>query len=171
MKNLFLAAMMLLSITALQSQERPSLTATSRKVDSLENTVTDLQLAYKQLLLSAEAARQVQLTAQITADSTATTKTIIKAPNTVEEANALLVLLLGFVQFVLTGFIPKDKLPRWLSPFVLSILIGLVVTIVGLTLGNLSLPDGLSFFLGVTGAGNIIHQIKKPKTAKDEKTV
>lgn len=166
MKKIILAALVLLTFQFLPAQsQRVILSETSKKVDSLENTVSDLRAAYQALLFQMEAAQQANTKTVVTDDSTTvtTTQPIIKAPSTVDEANALLLVLLGFVQFILTGFVPKEKLPRWLSPFMLSVIVAVVVTVVGLTLGNLSIPDGIAFFAGVSGIGNIIHQIKKPK--------
>jgi len=160
MKKMIFSILLLVTFYWLPAQDSPQDLAA--QTTELESKVNDLETAYNQLQMQLEAAKANA----VLTDSTATDQPIIKAPSTVDEANTLLLVLLGFVQFILTGFIPKDKLPRWLSPFVLSVLIALVVTAVGLTVGNLSLPDGVAFFLGVTGTGNLIHQIKKPKTEK-----
>lgn len=169
MKKVFLAAFMLLFVAGLQAggphiiDKVDSLTV---KTSDLQTSVQDLQTSYQQLLMQLEQARQTS----IQADSSNVSKPIIKAPGTIDEANALLLVLLGFVQFILTGFVPKDKLPRWLSPFMLSVMVAVVVTVVGLTVGHLSLPDAFAFFVGVTGVGNIFHQIKKPKASKTAPT-
>lgn len=162
MKHVLFSILMLFTFYVLPAQDSTptDVQTLETKTTALQTNLEELQAAYTELQTQLEAARQNA----ILADSTAIDKPLIKAPSTIDEANTLLVVLLGFVQFILTGFVPKDKLPKWLSPFILSVLIGVAVTVVGLTVGHLSLPDALAFFLGVTGTGNLIHQIKKPKT-------
>jgi hypothetical protein len=154
--------------------QTPSRAEMAEQVENLQAELEALKTSHYQLLNQVETPQPVQAAAPVDTVHNTIVKPkggAIKAPNTIEEANALLLVLLGFVQFVLTGFIPKERLPKWLSPFMMSVIIAAVVTVVGLTLGNLSLPDAIAFFAGVSGIGNIFHQIKKPKTPKNEKTV
>jgi hypothetical protein len=146
----------------LDAQNRISLTKTAGQVETLsvENQAQNERIA----LL--EATNQ-QLLAKL---DTLANPQKISVPTTIEEAKGLLVYILSFVQFVLVG-IWGNKLPRWLSPFVLSIIVGAVISVVAYfgSGGAFSIGEAVTFFLAVAGGSNIIHQIKKP--LKDEKSV
>lgn len=166
-KILFLLAFSCVLFTlSAQNTKRASLTQTVEAVEDLQlvtadlhDTDADLQEQLTALAAQIQGIQKDTVNIQIPT----TGGPAIKAPGTVEEANALMVILMGFVQFVLVGFVGKDKLPKWLSPFMLSILVAVVVTVVGITWGGLDLAQGILFFAGVSGFGNIIHQIKKPQ--------
>lgn len=147
----------LLAFTAPAQPQRVSLTKTADKVTVLEAKDSDRAVKIEELQT---ALRELSFTL----DSLSASDTKLVVPTTVEEANGVLVYVLGFLQFILVGFI-GDRLPKWLSPFVLSVIVGGVIAAVAYFMpgSDFTLNEAVTFFLGVSGVGNIIHQIKKPK--------
>lgn len=143
---------------AANAQTRPSLTKTADKVVLLEAKNNDLETKIEQIQ---GAYRELSFTL----DSLQANNAKLKIPTSVEEANATLVYIVSFIQFIFVGFL-GDKLPKWLSPFVLSVVVGLGVAVVAYFFsgGAFTLNEAVTFFLAISGGSNIIHQIKKPKT-------
>lgn len=85
-------------------------------------------------------------------------------PTDEKEAQTLLVYVLGILQFIFVGAIAK-RLPPWLTPFTLSLIIGALIVILAFTFskGEFTIAEALVFYAGILGIGNGIHQVKKVK--------
>jgi hypothetical protein len=154
-KSLLLLALLGILSSNLNAQ-RISLTKTADAVETLKAEKSELQQKVAEIETKFN-----QLTGAV--DSLKNTGGKLVVPTTVEEANSVLVYVLGFVNFVFVGLF-RGKLPKWLTPFILSVLSSLVVSVLGyfLSKGEFSINEAVTFFLAVAGGSNIIHQIKKP---------
>lgn len=141
--------------TGMEAQ-RPSLTRTAQAVELLESKNTDLQLKVQEL----EAA-MMAVSAEV--DTLETSAKPVKIPTTVADAEDLLAWAMSLVMFILVGFVPEEKLPKWLSKFVLSIIVGVIITVIAYfgSNGAFTIGEAVTFLLAIGGGSNYIHRIKK----------
>lgn len=176
MKNLFLAAMMLLSITALQSQERVSLTQTAKAVEMLESEKMQLEMDVADLKENQAADKSILETKiqgiQARLDSLDAPPPIpeggVKIPTDENEAYSLWVFVLTLVNWLIVNVL-KDKVPKWLSnQFILSIIVGAIITGVGLLFskGEFTAMETFWFFVKISGLSNLVHQGTKLQATK-----
>ncbi|MEO1260572.1 MAG: hypothetical protein AAFZ15_17375 [Bacteroidota bacterium] len=88
----------------------------------------------------------------------------LKIPTTVEEAKGLHVYIMSFVMFIVVGVF-GDKLPSWLTPFIQSVIVGIIIALIAYfgSNGAFTINEAVQFFLAISGGSNIIHQVKKPQ--------
>ena len=92
----------------------------------------------------------------------------VKIPTDVVEAKSLYAFFSSLVTFIIVGLFNKDKLPKWLNKFTISIGVGGIITALAYfgSGGEFTVAEAVEFFFFVIGGSNAIHQVTKEKKPK-----